>query len=252
MTLNAMWRPPTFDSRCCVRTDFSTGELNSGEGSHDDRASAISGHLRPVGRGTRTPGVEWEISAEHPKRIQVRATMNANELWKRYQTYLCRVDSAGLSLDISRMRFDDGFLGSMTAAMKTAYEAMDALEKGAIANPDEDRMVGHYWLRAPQLAPTPELTREIAETLAAVKTFASEVHSGSISPPKSKRFTRLLSIGIGGSALGPEFVADALGDPVRDKMQVHFLDNTDPDGIARELSRLRGCLGETLCVNPAL
>ena len=33
---------------------------------------------------------------------------------------------------------------------------MDALEKGAIANPDEDRMVGHYWLRAaPHMAPTP-------------------------------------------------------------------------------------------------
>ena len=29
---------------------------------------------------------------------------------------------------------------------------MAALEKGAIANPDENRMVGHYWLRAPDLA----------------------------------------------------------------------------------------------------
>ena len=28
-----------------------------------------------------------------------------------------------------------------------------ALEKGAIANADEKRMVGHYWLRAPELAP---------------------------------------------------------------------------------------------------
>ncbi len=174
--------------------------------------------------------------------------MNTDELWKRYQTYLCRVESVGLSLDISRMRFDDGFLTSMRPAIKTAYEAMDALEKGAIANPDEDRMVGHYWLRAPDLAPTPALTKEIAETLAAVKTFAAAVHNGSISPPNAKRFTRLLSIGIGGSALGPEFVADALGDPVGDKMHVHFLDNTDPDGIARELSRLRGYLGETLCV----
>ena len=27
------------------------------------------------------------------------------------------------------------------------------LEKGAIANPDENRMVGHYWLRAPERAP---------------------------------------------------------------------------------------------------
>jgi glucose-6-phosphate isomerase len=59
---------------------------------------------------------------------------------------------------------------------------------------------------------------------------------------------RVLSIGIGGSALGPMFVADALGDPASDAMQVDFIDNTDPDGIARTLQTLEGRLGETLCV----
>src|SRR5450432_3311504 len=149
--------------------------------------------------------------------------MNANQLWDRYKKNLCRIDSVGLTLDISRMTFDDGFFAKMEPAIQKAFASMDALEKGAIANPDEDRMVGHYWLRAPKLAPTPELSKEISETLDAVKTFAAAVHGGSISPPKAKRFTRLLSIGIGGSALGPEFVADALGDPTVDKMQVHFL-----------------------------
>ena len=43
--------------------------------------------------------------------------------------------------------------------MQKAFAAMDALEAGAIANPDEKRMVGHYWLRDPTLAPTPELAR---------------------------------------------------------------------------------------------
>ena len=42
------------------------------------------------------------------------------------------------------------------------------------------------------------------------------------------------------------FVADALGYPATDKMEIHFIDNTDPDGIARELARLGGPLGETL------
>ena len=54
--------------------------------------------------------------------------------------------------------------------------------------------------------------------------------------------------GIGGSALGPMFVADALGDPASDKMRIDFIDNTDPDGIARALQRLKGKLPETLCV----
>ena len=33
-----------------------------------------------------------------------------------------------------------------------------------------------------------------------------------------------------------------------DKMQVHFIDNTDPDGIARALSTLEGKLAETLMI----
>ena len=174
--------------------------------------------------------------------------MNATELWKRYQRHLCRVGSVGLTLDVSRMRFDDGFFGTMAQAIGRAYEEMDALEKGAIANPDEDRMVGHYWLRAPELAPTPEIAAEIRETVSAIKAFAAGVHAGQIKPISTARFTRVLSIGIGGSALGPEFVADALGDPASDKMAVHFLDNTDPDGIARELARIGAALAETLCV----
>src|SRR5437870_1177079 len=133
--------------------------------------------------------------------------MDSAGLWKRHQRYLCRVPALGLSLDISRMRFDDGFLDRMAPALQRAFEAMNALERGAIANPDENRMVGHYWLRAPDLAPSPEIAAEIRKTVADVKSFAAAMHDGTIRPPSAPRFTRVLSIGIGGSALGPMFVA---------------------------------------------
>src|SRR5206468_11900265 len=97
--------------------------------------------------------------------------------------------------------------------MVAAFREMDALEKGEIANPDENRMVGHYWLRAPDLAPTREIAAEIRKTIADVKSFAAGVHGGKVRPPKAERYTGVLCIGIGGSALGPMFVADALGDP---------------------------------------
>ena len=174
--------------------------------------------------------------------------MTALDLWKRYRQNLCRVPALGLTLDVSRMRFDDKFLQGMAPAMKRAFEAMDALERGAIANPDEKRMVGHYWLRAPELAPTPEIAAEIRKTVADIKKFAADAHAGSIRPPTASRFSRVLSVGIGGSALGPMFVADALGNPATDRMRVDFVDNTDPDGIARRLLGLEGQLGETLCV----
>src|SRR5689334_408147 len=108
--------------------------------------------------------------------------MNARDLWNRYESHLCLVPSVGLSLDISRMQFDDGFFTRMAPAMKKAFTAMDALEKGAIANPDENRMVGHYWLRAPDLAPTAEVSAEIRDTRTAIKAFATEVHAAEIKP----------------------------------------------------------------------
>jgi glucose-6-phosphate isomerase len=149
--------------------------------------------------------------------------MTASSLWKRHQQHLCRVPAIGLTLDVSRMRFDDGFLQRMAPAMQRAFEAMDAVERGDIANPDEKRMVGHYWLRAPDLAPRAEIAAEIRKTIADVKKFAAGVHSGSIRPPTAARFTCVLSVGIGGSALGPMFVADALGNPTTDRMRLHFI-----------------------------
>src|SRR4051812_38002442 len=174
--------------------------------------------------------------------------MTAAELWDRYQTYLCRVPALGLTLDVSRMGFDAAFLDRMRPALDVAFAGMNALEAGAVANPDENRMVGHYWLRKPELAPTPEIAAEIRKTVADVKVFAAGVHGGRVKPPAAARFTGVLCVGIGGSALGPMFVADALGDPAADRMRIDFIDNTDPDGIARALARLAGRLAETLVV----
>jgi glucose-6-phosphate isomerase len=174
--------------------------------------------------------------------------MSTPILWKRFQQHLCQVPALGLALDVSRMRFEDGFLDRMAAPMHRAFEAMDALERGAIANPDEKRMVGHYWLRAPDLAPSPAIAAEIRNTLAVVKRFAGAVHDGTIRTPTGVRFTHVLSIGIGGSALGPMFVADALGNPGSDPMKVDFIDNPDPDGIARTLAGPAARLHETLCI----
>ena len=65
---------------------------------------------------------------------------------------------------------------------------------------------------------------------------------------RRRRFTQVLSIGIGGSALGPDVRRRRAGRPGRGQDGRHFIDNTDPDGIARVLARLGGKLGETLVV----
>lgn len=174
--------------------------------------------------------------------------MNSRELWSRYRRFRCQVPEAGLALDVSRMQFPDDLLDSTAPAMTRVFGEMKALEEGAIANADEGRMVGHYWLRAPERAPEPEITHDIRAVRARIKTFAKEIHDGTIRPEKADRFKQVLSVGIGGSALGPMFVADALGDAATDKMAVHFVDNTDPDGIARTLAAIGDRLPETLVV----
>ena len=173
--------------------------------------------------------------------------MTPRELWERYKALLFDDPDLGLRLDLSRAGLGEAALAEREASMQAAFAAMEALESGAIANPDENRMVGHYWLRAPERAPAPEIAAAIRDTRARVLDFASRVHDGRVKPPRAERFRHLLVVGIGGSALGPQLVADALGGP-GDRLSPHFLDNTDPDGIDRVLSRLGDALDETLAV----
>ncbi|HIK44662.1 MAG TPA: glucose-6-phosphate isomerase [Leptolyngbyaceae cyanobacterium M65_K2018_010] len=171
----------------------------------------------------------------------------AMALWQRYRNWLYYHEGLGLYLDVSRMGFDDAFVAAMQPRFAKAFADMAALEAGAIANPDENRMVGHYWLRDAALAPTLELRQDILDTLVNIEQFASQVRTGQICPPGQSRFTDILAIGIGGSALGPQFVAQALG-PDFPPLEIHFIDNTDPEGIDRLLARLQDRLPTTLVI----
>ena len=165
---------------------------------------------------------------------------DAAELWKRYCDYLYLDRRLGFSLDVSRMAFDHEFVERMTPPLGKAISALKALEGGALANVDENRMVGHYWLRNPDLAPTPEIREEIRATFHDIRDFAEGVRQGQ-TRGEGGPFENLLVIGIGGSALGPQFLADALGSS-EDQIRPFFSDNCDPDGIDRTF----GCIGNAL------
>ncbi|MEM8829344.1 MAG: glucose-6-phosphate isomerase [Cyanobacteria bacterium P01_G01_bin.19] len=171
--------------------------------------------------------------------------MDNFKLWQRYQDWLYYDQDLGIYLDISRITFDDALISELKPKFDKAFKDIDALEGGAIANPDENRMVGHYWLRDPDLAPTAELRQDIIDTNNSVIDFTNKVHSGEIHPPSGAKFTDILSIGIGGSALGPQFVAQALA-PNDAPLQIHFIDNTDPGGIDRVIAGIGDRLNTTL------
>jgi glucose-6-phosphate isomerase len=160
--------------------------------------------------------------------------MTTTDRWNVFKERLVYDQSSGFALDTSRLTYDSAYLERLAPRMEAAFGAMEDLERGAIANPDEKRMVGHYWLRTPERAPAADIREAITSTVAKIRLFASKVHSGEIAPRPGGRFRHILVVGIGGSALGPQFVSQALSSAT-DPMTISFLDNTDPDGIATVL-----------------
>lgn len=160
-----------------------------------------------------------------------------------YSQQLVRYSNLGISLDFSKLPLGSEFMDEMADRIQLAFADMKNLESGAIANADEGRMVGHYWLRNADLAPNAELKAQILDPIAQLRDFANKILTGEIIPPSAVRYTTALVIGIGGSALGPELVADALPNT---GLNMKFLDNTDPEGIYKVLDTLS--LEETLVI----
>lgn len=168
----------------------------------------------------------------------------SRDYWTEYKAR--RHAAAGIALDLSRISIPDGYLAGPGEPVEKAFELMARLEAGENVNTTEGRRVGHYWLRDPDSAPD-GLGPEIRGVQRAVKDFALRVRSGSIRPQIGDRFENVLLIGIGGSALGPQLIADALaspGDPVR----TLYLDNTDPDGFDRVFEILGTGIRRTLTI----
>ncbi len=167
--------------------------------------------------------------------------------WDIFKKNYLSFPESRFALDLSKVGCPESFIAEKAPAIEKALADMAALEGGAIANPDENRMVGHYWLRAPELAPTPDIRDAIEASLQQIMDFAKSVHQDGIRG-EGGHFHNLLCIGIGGSALGPQFVAQALGNPDRDPLDLYFFDNTDPDGIDKVLHQIEGELGQTLVI----
>lgn len=156
--------------------------------------------------------------------------------------------SLGLSVDFNGTGLDLGALQTELAPrLHRAIVAMQELEAGKIANPDENRMVGHYWLRNPSVAPTLDIRHDILETRRQVECFAQRVLRGELCG-QTGRFRNFLLVGIGGSALGPQLVSQAFGMEVRSRLHPRFLDNTDPDGMSRIINDIGNEIGQTLCI----
>ncbi len=174
-------------------------------------------------------------------------TATPQQQWDRFCELLWFDQDLGFWLDVSRMALGPERLELLRPRFNQAFAAMQALEQGAIANADEQRMVGHYWLRSPRLAPDQATSAHIAAEIDAIERFGQQVLGGGITAPGGRPFSDVLWIGIGGSGLGPLLMIRALQQQGRG-LPFHFFDNVDPQGMSRTLAGLGDRLATTLVI----
>lgn len=182
--------------------------------------------------------------------------MDTANRFARYLRFRSVLDDPFVELDLSHSALEESDVSALTPALTKALQAMQEVEAGSIANADEGRQVGHFWLRAPGLAPSEELEQTIRGSIDDLAAFVEAVHCGRIAPPEGGAFRKVVLCGIGGSALGPMLLNDIFGSPVAgdsaagssgQPMQLFVLDNTDPEGIDRMLARV-GSLQDALVI----
>ena len=165
--------------------------------------------------------------------------MDTANRFARYLRFRSVLDDPHVELDLSYSALQAGDVEALAQPLHQALAAMRALEGGCIANPDEQRQVGHFWLRAPGIAPDPSVEQAIKACIDDLESFVQAVHMGSIAPPEGGAFSKVVLCGIGGSALGPMLLADVF-EGAQAPMSLCVLDNTDPEGIDAALARVGG------------
>ncbi|WP_345844136.1 glucose-6-phosphate isomerase [Shewanella algae] len=150
----------------------------------------------------------------------------------------------GLLLDYSKNRLTDAVLQEL---LKLAREAgleqkIAAMFAGEAINTTEQRAVLHTALRAPADADIRvdgvNVVPEVQQTLAQMEAFVKALYSGQWRGYTGKKITDLVSIGIGGSFLGPKIISEALRPYWNGKLQCHFVANVDGTAISEKLKKL--------------
>ena len=168
---------------------------------------------------------------------------------------------ANLSYDLSDLHFDlsknlvtEKTLGLLCdLAREVGLEARrDAMFAGEHVNTTEDRAVLHTALRRPAseagtlVVDGQDCVADVREVLDRMYDFARRVRSGEWVGASGKRIEHVLSIGIGGSDLGPVMVYEALRPLADAGIDCTYVSNIDPSDMAE---KVRGLDPQTtLCV----
>jgi hypothetical protein len=155
----------------------------------------------------------------------------------------------GVYLDYSRQRatLETMELLKDLSKRQKLSERIQAMFSGEKINFTEKRAVLHTALRADRSEEVcvdgQNVIEEVYEVLDQIKPFTEGVRSGSIRGYTGKRLRNIISVGIGGSYLGPEFLHEVLkteqeGVNAALGYSLRFLANVDPVDVERTCADL--------------
>lgn len=122
-------------------------------------------------------------------------------------------------------------------------ERRDAMYSGVHINTTEDRAVLHTALRRPEsdkgkfVVDGQDTVADVHEVLDRMFAFAERVRSGEWKGVSGKAIKHVVSVGIGGSDLGPVMVYEALKSNLGD-IDCTFISNIDPNDMAEKVKGL--------------
>lgn len=174
------------------------------------------------------------------KRYHMRDMFNTDP--KRAEKYT--VGLAGLTLDYSKNRVTQEVLDALfaLAEQRGVKQKIVDMFSGQNINTTEKRAVLHTALRnfsdKPVYVNGENVMPDVHNTLKSVQVFTEKVHSGEHKGYTGKSINTVVSIGIGGSFLGPKIVTESLKPYWKDGIKVHFVANVDGCHIHDVLAQL--------------
>ncbi|OOG57926.1 glucose-6-phosphate isomerase [Rhodanobacter sp. C03] len=154
------------------------------------------------------------------------------------------VEGVGLYLDYSKQRVDADTLRLLRelAVACELPQRIEAMFRGDKINSTEDRAVLHVALRAPTtekiLVDGHDVEPDVHEVLDRMAAFSERVRSGAWLGHTGRRICNVISIGIGGSDLGPVMAYEALRDYSQRDMTFRFVSNVDGTDFAEAVRDL--------------
>ena len=211
----------------------------------------MSNIIAPVD-ATQTP--EWKALADHAGQLKAGFTLKQAFADDPERVGKLSFDMDDLHFDLSKNLVDDKTLGLLCDLARACglEQRRDAMFAGEHINTTEDRAVLHTALRRPAsdagklIVDGQDCVADVHEVLDRMYAFAERVRSGEWKGVTGKRIEHLVSIGIGGSDLGPVKVYEALRPMADAGIDCRYISNIDPNDAAE---KLRGLDPETtLCI----